>query len=397
VRRLCVRVLTKTTALGGAERLVMNTLPYLDRDAFDYGLGAFDDDGPLGDACRETGLPFRTLPGRTFAPAALPALRRWLLAERVDVLHAHLPLPGALARLAARGTGTRVVYTEHTTQDVYHPLTRWLNAASYAWQDAVVAVSDPVRASAVQSIGGRAERRIAVVPNGVDLSALDRQAARAPRPWPPCRRGALRVLVPASLQVVKGHDVLVAALSRLRDGRPLDVWLAGEGPERSRIARAAARAGLGGAVRLHLLGRRPDVFALMRAADMVVLPSRREGLPLALLEARALGRAVIASAVGGVPDVVRPEEDGLLVPAADPIALARALSRLAASPALRERLGAAAARCARERFDVRHTVASLEALYRRVSATAEPAPPSRPLPVGPPRRAAAQADNVRVT
>lgn len=380
MRRLRVRVLLKTTALGGAERLVVNTLPYLDRDSFDYAFSALDDGGPVSRACRGADLPFRRLPGGAAVPAAAIALRRQLRAERVDVLHAHLPLPGALARLAARGLPTRVVYTEHTTQDVYRPASRWLNAVSYGWQDAVVAVSGPVRASAVRAIGPAAQRRIAVVPNGVDLRELDRAAALAPDPVPPCRRGALRVLVPASLTAVKGHDVLVAALARLRDGRPLDVWLAGEGPRRAAITRDAARRGLGGAVRVHLLGHRPDVFALMRAADLVVLPSRSEGLPLALLEARALGRPVIASAVGGIPEAVRPEEDGVLVPAGDPIALARALARLAAGPGLRERLGAAAARGARARHDVRDTVTRLEDLYRRLAAAAaDPGPLARPL------------------
>jgi glycosyltransferase involved in cell wall biosynthesis len=113
----------------------------------------------------------------------------------------------------------------------------------------------------------------------------------------------------------------------------------------------------------------------------VVLPSRQEGHPLALLEALALGRPVVACAVGGVPEIVVPGRTGLLVPPEDPAALAAALERLRRDPGLRARLGASAARDARARFDVRRSVAAVEALYRRVLA-------SRPGRLVPPARSA---------
>lgn len=355
-----VLVLTKTTALGGAERLVMNTLPHLDRERFDYAFAAFDDGGPLARACREAGVPFRTM-GRS--PRAL---RQTLLREGFDVVHAHLPIPGALARIAARGLATRVVYTEHTLQDVYRAPSRWLNLASYGWQDAVIAVSQRVRASAIARVGPSA--RVHVIPNGVDLEQVAAEALLAPAPPPPRRPGATTWLVPASLTPVKGHDVLLAALARLGGltGPPIDVWLAGEGPERKRIALAAA--GLPAAIRVHLLGWRRDVYALMAASDAIALPSRGEGHPLALLEAASLGRPVVASAVGGIPEIVTPGGTGLLVAPEDPAALAAALQRLRVDPVLRQTLGAAAREEAVLRFDVRRSLRAVEALYERVAA-----------------------------
>jgi glycosyltransferase involved in cell wall biosynthesis len=293
---------------------------------------------------------------------------------------------GALARVAGRGVAP-VVYTEHNVPGGYRRASRWLNAATWRWQAGVVAVSEAVGRGGP---AGRARGALApvVIPNGLDLGALDREAAAPPGPLPPAPAGALRVLVPATLARRKGQDVLLDALGRLAPvGRRFAVWLAGEGPAREALRRRTQRLGLEAAV--HLLGRRTDVLALALAADCVVLPSRQEGHPLALLEALALGRPVLACAVGGVPEIVDPGRTGLLVPPEDPAALAAALERLRRDPALRARLGAAAARAARARFDVRRSVAAVEALYRRVLADRrEPGVrraevPSGPAPPGP--------------
>jgi glycosyltransferase involved in cell wall biosynthesis len=143
-------------------------------------------------------------------------------------------------------------------------------------------------------------------------------------------------------------------------------WLAGDGPTREALGRITRSLGLED--RVHFLGRRADVFPLMRLADAIALPSRREGHPLALLEAMALGKAVVACAVGGVPESVRDGETGLLVPSDDPAALARALARLRDDAALRGRLGAAAACEVRARYHIRRTVAAVEAVYERCLA-----------------------------
>lgn len=376
-----VLVLTRTTALGGAERLLANALPYLDRSAFDYALAAFDAHGPLARACREAELPFRCLPWpRVLDPRNARALRRQLRREGVALLHAHLPLVGAVARLAAQGLPTRVVYTEHNTPEGYHPASHWLNVATWPLQHGVVAVSERVRACAPRP-PRRAADRSAVIPNGVDLARLDREAARPPAaPLPDEPPGAYVALVPATLARRKGQDVLLHALARLpeRPDRPLRVWFAGDGPQAEAWRALAAR--LRVEARVRWLGRRDDVFALMARADAVVLPSRIEGHPLAALETLALGRPLLATAVGGVPEIVEHGATGLLVPPRDADALARALGSLRDAPDRAAALGARAAREARARFDVRRAVAAVEALYRRCLADA---PRPSPLPSSP--------------
>ena len=165
---------------------------------------------------------------------------------------------------------------------------------------------------------------------------------------------------------MKGHATLFQSLDLLRERGACvgTVWLAGDGPERAALEAQSRRLGL--ATRVHFLGSRDDVFGLMRSADLVVLPSLRKGHPLALLEALSLGRPCVASRVGGIPEIVESGRTGLLVPPGDPSALAEALSRLCLDRALRAELGDAAARDAKGRFDVRRTVASLEALYRQL-------------------------------
>ena len=388
-RRFRVLVLTRTSALGGAERVLMNALPYLDRERFAYRFAALDDDGPLAAACRAEGFPFTALPGRRVVDPRNPvALRRLLTSDRIDLLHAHLPLTGALARAAARGLPTRVIYTEHSVQENYRGATRWANAATYGWQTRVVAVSEGVRSSAVRRIGEPARALTRVVPNGVDFERLDREASVRPfPPPPPGPRGCLRVLVPARLVPVKGHDVLLDAVEQLaeRPFPPLELWLAGDGPRRQAIEARISGGPL--AETVHLLGPRQDIFSLMRAADVVALPSRHEGHPLALLEALSLGCAVLATRVGGVPEIVRDGETGLLVPAEDPDALAAGLDALRRDPELRQRLGAAAARDARSRFDVRRSVAAIEALYHQCLALprrGEAGPTRQPVEPSPP-------------
>jgi glycosyltransferase involved in cell wall biosynthesis len=366
VSRPRVLILTKTTALGGAERLLANSLPHLDRDSFDYRLGACDADGPLAGTWSAAGLPFRRLPGAApLDPRSVLSLRRELVRERIDLVHAHLPLPGVAARLAARGLPTRVVYTEHNTQDAYGATSRELNRATYGWQHAVIAVSARVGESAVACVGAAAVTRTTVIPNGLDLAALDRGASGpVDAPAPPRDPGGLAVLVPATLARRKGQDVALEAFARLaaRPGPSPRLWLAGSGPDHSALEARARRLGLGDAA--CFLGRRSDVFALMRSADVVALPSRFEGHPLALLEAMALGRPVVAATVGGIPEIVRHGRTGLLVPPGSPDAFANAVERLRGDPTLRRRLGEAAARDVRARFDVRATVAATEALYR---------------------------------
>jgi glycosyltransferase involved in cell wall biosynthesis len=229
---------------------------------------------------------------------------------------------------------------------------------------AVVAVSDAIARSCARA-GVRAER-LHTVENGVDVRAVA-AAARASRDAVRAGWGVapdVPVLLAAGrFSPEKGQDVLVEALARVHaagGARPALVLL-GDGVLRPDLERAAARLPAG-SVRFD--GWRDDPWARLGAADVFVLPSRREGLPLALLEAMAAGLPVVATRVGGVPTALDDGRCGALVPPDDPGALADAVLALLRDPALRARLASAAAARAGERYDVERQVRALEAVYR---------------------------------
>jgi glycosyltransferase involved in cell wall biosynthesis len=194
-----------------------------------------------------------------------------------------------------------------------------------------------------------------LIPHGVDLRRFRAAAPPAPEP--------LRLLAVGRLVEKKGFEVLIEAVSGLTV--PFRLRLVGDGPLRARLERAVAAAGAGD--RIELLGPRthdelPGEYA---GAHAVVVPSvedstgDRDGLPNVVLEAMASGRAVVASAIAGIPSAVRDGDTGLLVPPGDPFALRAALERLAGDPSLRARVGAAARARVERDFDLQSCAARL--------------------------------------
>jgi glycosyltransferase involved in cell wall biosynthesis len=213
---------------------------------------------------------------------------------------------------------------------------------------------------------GVSRNRIAVVHNAVDPAPEDPALTRRLRAWlgvPP--NGSIIVSI-GRLSREKAQAVLIAALAQphLAGSGRATVVLVGEGPERSRLERLAAR--LGVASRVRVLGYQPDPWPFIHAADVVALPSDSEGSPNALLEAMAAGKPVVATRVGGVPEIVEHGCTGVLVPPRSPVALSRALSDLLRAPDAAAALGRQAREVVRERFCVERRADTLTALYRQV-------------------------------
>jgi len=316
---------------GGGEVQVLCLVRELAARGHRSGLAA-DPAGALARADLPAGVdvvPLRI--ANHFDVRAALALRR--LAGRVDVVHFHTARAHALAPVC-RGRGARLVVTRRMDYvPAGGPYVRFLYNHAV---DVVIAISEGVRA-ALRRAGVRDER-IRVVPSAVDatrLAAPPDARARLRAEWG-VGPGEVLVLVPGALERRKGQDVLLAAAARLAPAAlPVRWVLCGDGRERATLERAAAP--LDGAVRF--AGFRRDIGACLAAADVVALPSRREGLGVAALEAMAAGLPVIASRVGGLAEAVVHGETGLLVPPEDPDALAAALARLVADGELRARLG----------------------------------------------------------
>jgi glycosyltransferase involved in cell wall biosynthesis len=310
-------------------------------------------------------------------PLAALALRRGV-AERLrersyDVLHVHWVVPNAaLIADLARAHRTPMVVSLHGS-DVFLPERirplRPLARAAFRRAAAVTACSADLHRRAVAL--GAPPQRTATVPYGVDLESFS--------PAPRGDRGAVRsslgatpdgvlVLAVGRLVEKKGFRHLIDAAARC----PVQLAIAGAGDLEAELRERARQRNA--PVRFVGPLERADVAAALAAADVVAVPSVRDaagnvdGLPNVLLEAMASGRAVVASRVAGIPDVVRDGDDGLLVPPGDALALAAALSRLAADPAERERLGRAARSAAETRFSWESATDAFEESYERAAA-----------------------------
>lgn len=324
----------------GGERQVMELMRRQRRRGDDPHLAAPGDSAIHGKAKAE-GFPVHAIAMRgTWDLPSAAALARLHRTLRPDVVHWHAARAhalGALASLLAPGPA-RVL-----SRRVDFPVRRSLGSR-LLWSlpiEAIAAISNGVKDALVRS--GVAAERIRVVPSGIDLSpfeapvAEDRNAARARLGVEPETVLALQA---AALAPHKSQTDLLQAASRLRAEAPrLRVWIAGEGPLRRELEAEHAALALGTVVRF--LGFREDVNDLLRAADFFVVSSYLEGMGTATLDAMASGLPVVATRVGGIPEIVEDGVSGILVPARDPRALAGAMLRLANDPGLRARLGEA--------------------------------------------------------
>ncbi|MCX4692788.1 glycosyltransferase [Streptomyces sp. NBC_01408] len=338
--------------------------------------------GVLADAARDAGaevLAWRA--GRSPGPA-LPAevigARRLIRRVRPDLLHAHSAKAGLAGRLALRGALPTVFQPHAWSFDAVGGATaalalRWERYGA-RWADRVLCVSEAERrAGETEGITAR----WSVIRNGVDLEhfcpgapdpARDKALARAELPLPDGFRGdgPLTVCVGRLCQQ-KGQDILLRAWPELVGTVPgARLALVGDGPDTERLRRTAPPGVL-------FAGAASDIRPWLRAADLVVLPSRWEGMALAPLEAMACGRPVLVSDVSGARESLPPGQGRLcLVPPEDPTALAKALGRLLTEPRLLAELGEQARQHARTDFDVRRTTDAVTSLYHELLGRPRP-------------------------
>lgn len=364
-RRIRVLQVTDNLGAGGLEQVVVTLCRTMDRSRFEPSVVCLSFVGALGARLAGFGVPVYQLPRRGATPnyLAFRAIARLIREQRIDVVHTHNTgafIDGGLAALLA-GRPT-LVHTEHGR--VFPDRLRYLVAEHLLARLAhrVVGVSEKT-VTDLHRFERIARRKLALIPNGIELDAyatrIDRAAKRRELHLPPA--GPILGLT-ARLDQAKGITYLLQALPRLLARHPdLSVVIAGTGALQAALE-AEARS-LGVAHRVAFLGVRMDVAELLQLFDVFALPSVREGLPMALIEAMSAGCAIVATDVGGVGTLVRTDDTGLLIPPRSPEALATAISRLLDDPALRRRLGAAAQRVAHERYDAAAMTRRYERLY----------------------------------
>ncbi len=348
--------------IGGAQTYVAGLLPALS-DSFEVTVAAWGP-GPLIDVCRANGVSFVPLRfvRRSLNPVydllGLFELIRLMRRLRPEIVHANSSKAGVLARLAAALRRVPVrIFTVHGWAFKAHS---GLAARLYLTADRlmrplttmIICVSDNERAAGLAMRTCREDRTV-VIKNAVELQ----EARLDPTAVPPV------VLSVGRLKAPKDFSTLVKAMALLpRDSCRLRV--AGDGPERAALSEEIEQFGLGNSI--ELLGDRDDVSELLREASLFVLSSRSEGMPMSVLEAMATGVPVVASAVGGIPELVAGEESGLLVDPGDSAALAAAIARVIDDAEIRLRFAAAGYTRAGRLFDPEHWRQKHVSLYRRL-------------------------------
>ena len=371
-----LHVLEATT--GGTRRHLFDLVTRLDpaRFAVHVVVSTRRDPGFLADleALRARGLGVTVIPmTREIHPlrdaVALLRLRVAIRTARPDIVHTHSSKGGFLGRIAARLAGVPVVvHTPHVFafQMAVGPLRRRLYLAlergAARLADRIICVCPAERAAAILARVAQ-PAQLVVIENGIAPLPPPIAAARAQmRSELAIRPDELVVGTVGRYTRQKGHADLLAAAPAVLQRHPRTRFvLAGAGELRPAIEAQIARLALGDHVLL--VGAQEDAARFYPAFDVTVLPSLWEGLPYSLLEAMAAGAAVVATRVGGIPDVILSGKTGLLVPPLAPEALAQAIAALLADPALRARLGAAARALVPVRYAVDTMVRKTAELY----------------------------------
>jgi glycosyltransferase involved in cell wall biosynthesis len=371
-RPISVLWLTKGLGPGGAERLLVTTARRRDRQRFSVRVAyLLPYKSALVGELEAEAVPVMCLGHRNVLDARwLAVLRRSLVRDPVDIIHAHNPVMAVGARVVAhslpRRFRPRVVVTDHNVWYGYMKVSRWADGLTSRLDDARLTVSEAVRASLPAPI----QRRSEVVLQGIEVEHVrsqraERAAVRAELGLDP---ETLVVGTVANLRVQKAYpDLLEAALEVIERVPRVRFVAVGQGPLEAEVRALHARLGLGD--RFLLLGHRPDAVRIMAACDVFVLASLYEGLGVAVMEALALGLPVVATAVGGVPEVVEHGREGLLVPPRRPRELAAALVALLTDTEHRQRMAAASARRG-ARLSIDPAVRQTEAVYHKLAMTA---------------------------
>ena len=368
-----IRVLQLITSLerGGAENHLLALLTHADRRAFELETAVLSGEGELVPVFRKAGIPVHLLKARNrFDPLALGRLVRLLREGHFDILHSHLFRADIYAGLAVARLGERrplLVSTRHNDDRFFlNPFVGLVHYGVSARQDLIIAISDHIARFTV-SRGVRHPERVRRVYHGLEppvTKALEREGQHIRQEL---GIGPHEFLVGnvGRLALQKGQRHLIAAMPLLLERVPRARAIIAGGGDLEDYLRDLANE-MGVADRVHVLGPRKDVPALMHAIDVFVMPSIWEGFGLVLLEAMAAGRPIVASRVATIPEVVADGESGLLVPAGDPLALATALAELAEQPALAVRMGEAGRERLRKQFSVEKMVGDTELLYREL-------------------------------
>jgi glycosyltransferase involved in cell wall biosynthesis len=345
--------------IGGMEHVVLGLATAQKRAGHHVAVLALSG-GPLEGELQERGVPATVL-----GSARLSRIARTLWyfnTAHHHIVHAHNPTSlhyAALSKIVSRGVLVATIHGDQGTHARLGSTLEWRLTSS------IVVVSHAARSGLRVPYG---DEKVTVIHNGIAPANTHCAARESTRATLGAEDGVMLGVIVARIDGRKGHGTLLHSLRVLKD-RGLDnlMLVIGDGADRANLEGLAAKLDLGSR-RLRFLGARRDVGELLNAADFFVLPSDTEGLPISVLEAMAAGLPIVATRVGGIPELIDDGEHGLLVPPGDPKQLADAIQRVIQDPLLRATLGRSAMVRAGGEFSLAATVRNYDQLYRRVLA-----------------------------
>ncbi|MGX5819037.1 glycosyltransferase family 4 protein [Chitinophaga lutea] len=368
-RKIRVLQTIRQGKIGGGETHVLDLVSTLDREQFEPVVLSFTD-GPMVDALRRLEVPIHVIHSeKAFDLRVWDQVRQFILRERIDLIHMHGTRASTNILWPARRLHLPVIYTVHgwSFHDGLNPLSRWarITAEKYITRktQANICVSESNRQTGIRAFGSF---RSEVVRNGVNLRKFDRDQAfhnvRAAYGIPD-HHVVLAFIARMTLQ--KDPNTMISGFAAALKQHPhMTLLMIGDGELKEEAMRTAKMLGVEG--RVIFDGFRQDVPAVLQSADIYCLPSLWEGFPIGVLEAMAMGKAVIASDVDGTREAVTNGENGLLVPAKDTAALSDAILRVARDNEFRRELGDRAVERIRSTYSVEGMTRQIEAIYEQV-------------------------------
>lgn len=354
---------------GGSERLAAFLSYSADKTKYDPAILGLFDSGPLIRELKKKNISFYYFEKTGFAGRRIFLLFRiyfFLLKEKVDIVQVHGSYPLTKVLIPALLSKVKIIYTEHAKQSLQTtPKLRLMTKFASFFCSGIVAVSYDLKNYLVDEVGIN-EKKIRVIHNGIDLNKFDPQK----------RAGDLQVLshknsnsryvgVVGRLTEAKDHENLFKAWSKIDfKGIKAQLVIVGDGEKRDELKNLVNTLGIQKDV--VFLGQREEIREIIANMDLMILPSKREGFPLSVLEYMAMGKSVIATKVGGVTEIIEHGVNGYLVPAENSEELANAISNYFLYPEALKKIAIQGQKTVMEKFNAKICLQAYEELYDEI-------------------------------
>jgi len=349
--------LTTDSAIGGTERMILQTACGLNKDRFESVVISLMPGGPLGEMCEKNNIPFFTPCFKSKTDfGALIRLVYYLRKNKGDILHTYLFHSNILGRIIGKLIGYKYIISSQRNVDLwrkwYHD---YIDKMTSSLCSVIVSNSIAGKKYLVEQAGIK-EDKVVVIHNGLDVEKYPVREKNI---------GILNIINIASLTEKKGHKYLFDAISKLaQSGVDFKLYLIGKGKLENYLRYKSKELGLDD--KIFFEGYSDNITSYLQNADIFVLPSLWEGLPVALMEAMACGVACIASDVGDVKELIKNEEDGLIVEPKNVDQITNSILRLINDRDFMERIGSSARKKIKKYFSSVKMINSFEKLYNQI-------------------------------